>query len=129
VILFLAANPSDIDRLTLDREACAIHIERSGYRDLNWQGPRQLPAATRAARCDTECASARRVVNAKQAPCHKKPASHAPRLEMHQAWDLADRALTLWGGPHHLVGLRCRGTRSVSADRTRDAAVPHRAAV
>jgi hypothetical protein len=34
-ILFLAANPSDTDRLALDREARAIHeeLERSGYRD------------------------------------------------------------------------------------------------
>jgi hypothetical protein len=35
VILFLAANPRDTDRVTLDREARAIHVElkRSGYRD------------------------------------------------------------------------------------------------
>ena len=35
VILFLAANPGDTDRLALDREARAIHVElkRSGYRD------------------------------------------------------------------------------------------------
>jgi hypothetical protein len=35
VILFLAANPSDTDRIALDREARAIHVElkRSGYRD------------------------------------------------------------------------------------------------
>jgi hypothetical protein len=34
-ILFLAANPSGTDRLALDREARAIHVEleRSGYRD------------------------------------------------------------------------------------------------
>jgi hypothetical protein len=34
-ILFLAANPSDTDRLALDREARAIQVEleRSGYRD------------------------------------------------------------------------------------------------
>jgi hypothetical protein len=35
VILFLAANPSGTDRLALDREARAIHVElkRSGHRD------------------------------------------------------------------------------------------------
>jgi len=35
VILFLAANPSGTDRLALDREARAIHVElkRSGFRD------------------------------------------------------------------------------------------------
>ena len=35
VILFLAANPLDTDRLALDREARAIQLElkRSGYRD------------------------------------------------------------------------------------------------
>ena len=35
VILFLAANPRDTDRLALDREARSIHLElkRSGYRD------------------------------------------------------------------------------------------------
>ncbi len=35
IILFLASNPSGIDRLALDREARSIHVElkRSGYRD------------------------------------------------------------------------------------------------
>lgn len=35
VVRFLAANPGDIGRLALDREAHAIHLElqRSGYRD------------------------------------------------------------------------------------------------
>jgi hypothetical protein len=35
MILFLAANPRDTDRLALDREARAIHVElgRSGHRD------------------------------------------------------------------------------------------------
>jgi hypothetical protein len=34
-ILFLAANPADTDRLALDREARAVHVdlERSGFRD------------------------------------------------------------------------------------------------
>ena len=35
MVPYLAANPCDTDRLALDREAHAIHVEltRSGYRD------------------------------------------------------------------------------------------------